>query len=149
MEVSLAQEALGFQLGWHVATHGGAALLIDYGRDRPEPGDTLQALRRHRKVSVLDAPGTADLTVHADFPAVALQARAARAEVSQILTQARLLKALGIEARASALARARPDRAEVIGRQLDRLIGPDQMGELFKALAIAQPGLAVPGFDAA
>ena len=48
----------------------GAALLIDYGRARPEAGDTLQALRRHQKVDPLDSPGEADLTQWADFPRV-------------------------------------------------------------------------------
>ena len=34
----------------------GSALLIDYGRDRLETGDTLQALARHQKVDPLAAP---------------------------------------------------------------------------------------------
>ena len=31
--------------------------------------------------------------------------------------------------------------------QLERLIAPDQMGDLFKAIAIHSPGLAAPGFE--
>jgi SAM-dependent MidA family methyltransferase len=108
---------------------------------------TLQALRAHAKVPPLDSPGEADLTVHADFPAVAAAARAAGAETSPIVSQAELLRRLGIETRAAALTRARPDLAGTIARQLDRLVGEDQMGELFKALCIHAPGLTVPGFD--
>ncbi len=147
VEVSPAQEAFGAEVGGRVARDGGCALLIDYGRDGPEPGDTLQALLAHAKVSPLERPGEADLTVHADFPAVAAAARAAGAVVSPILGQGAFLRALGIEARAAALGRARPDRAEVVTRQLARLTDPDQMGALFKALAIRSLGLDVPGFQ--
>jgi SAM-dependent MidA family methyltransferase len=148
LEVSPAQEALGAALGARVAAQGGAALLIDYGRDAPGFGDTLQALKGHHKVTPLDTPGEADLTVHADFPAVLAAARAPGAETSGPLGQGELLRRLGVEARAAALARARPDKAAAISRQLQRLVAPDQMGELFKAACIHAPGLVPPGFEA-
>jgi SAM-dependent MidA family methyltransferase len=150
VEQSPAQEALGAGLGGRLAAQGGAALLIDYGRDAPGPGDTLQALRGHRKVDPLACPGEADLTVHADFPAVLARARAAGASVTSILGQGEFLRRLGVEQRAAALARSRPDMAETLARQLQRLTAPDQMGELFKACAVHAPaGLVVPGFEEA
>jgi len=149
LEQSPAQAALGAELGARIAADGGAALLIDYGRAEPEFGDTLQALRRHQKVGVLDDPGGADLTVHADFPAVLAAARAEGAGAAPILTQGEWLVRLGIGARAEALVRARPERADQIARQLERLIGPDQMGELFKAACIHSPGFTAPGFETA
>jgi SAM-dependent MidA family methyltransferase len=145
-EQSAAQEALGADIGARVARNGGAALLIDYGRDRPEFGDTLQAIRRHRKVDPLDAPGEADLTVHADFPAVLAAARRAGAEAA-ILTQGDFLARLGVGLRAEALVRARPDKAPIIGRQLNRLIAADQMGQLFKAACIHSPDWTPPAFE--
>jgi NADH dehydrogenase [ubiquinone] 1 alpha subcomplex assembly factor 7 len=148
MEISPAQEAFADQLGHRIARDGGAALLIDYGRAEPGPGDTLQALRRHQKMGPLACPGEADLTMHADFPKVLAAAQAQGAETA-LLTQGELLRRLGIEARAAALARARPDRAAVIGRQLERLVGADQMGELFKAACIHSPGWTPPGFESA
>ena len=148
MEISAAQSALGSQIGARLAQTGGAALLIDYGRDRVETGDTLQALFRHQKVDPLAAPGEADLTVHADFPAVMAAARAEGVKTA-ILTQDVFLGRLGIEARAAALSRARPDRADVIARQLARLIDPDQMGDLFKAACLWGPAdPPPPGFEA-
>ncbi len=149
VEVSPAQEALGAEIGARVVRDGGVALLIDYGRAAPAAGDTLQALRRHAKVDPLAHPGEADLTVHADFPAVAAAARAAGAAASAILTQSDFLQRLGVAARAEALARARPDQAERIGRQLHRLLAPTEMGELFKVLAIHAPGSTPPGFEEA
>ena len=147
VEVSPAQEAFGAELGALIARQGGAALLIDYGRGEPGPGDTLQALKAHQKVGPLDCPGEADLTVHADFPAVAAAARRAGAHTAPILTQGELLGRLGIYERAEALARARPDRAEILERQLVRLTAPDQMGVLFKALAVHGRGPVPPGFE--
>jgi SAM-dependent MidA family methyltransferase len=147
VEASPAQELFGAELGALIARQGGAALLIDYGRSEPGPGDTLQALKGHRKVGPLDGPGEADLTVHADFPAVAAAARKAGAHAAPILTQGELLGRLGLYDRAEALARARPDRAEILERQVARLTAPDQMGVLFKALAIHAHGLVPPGFE--
>ena len=146
VEISAAQESLGRAVGERVAQDGGAALFMDYGRSEPETGDTLQALRRHEKADVLDTAGEADLTVHADFPAFAAAARAAGAETTPIVSQGAFLRALGIEARAAALARARPEKAQAIARQLHRLTAPDQMGELFKAAAIHAPGMVIAGF---
>ena len=148
LEVSAPQEALGAALGERLAQNGGAALLIDYGRDRPGFGDTLQALRLHEKVDPLARPGEADLTVWADFPVVMAAARHAGAE-AVILTQAAFLARMGIGERAEALVRARPDKAPLIGRQLTRLVAGDQMGELFKACCLYSPGWVPPAFEEA
>ncbi len=147
LELSAAQEALGAEIGSRLAADGGAALLIDYGRDRPGFGDTLQALLRHKKLDPLATPGEADLTVHADFPAVVAAAARAGADTAAILTQGDFLVRLGIGARAEALANARPDKSDEIERQLERLISPDEMGELFKVACLYQPGFSPPGFE--
>jgi len=148
LEWSDALTAFGQAIGDLIARAGGAALFIDYGRVAPGLGDTLQALRNHRKESPLAHPGEADLTAHVDFPAFLGAARQAGALISPIRSQGDLLRALGAEVRAAALARARPDKADLIGRQLARLIAPDQMGDLFKAACVHSPGLAAPGFEA-
>ncbi|HXQ13255.1 MAG TPA: SAM-dependent methyltransferase [Caulobacteraceae bacterium] len=145
VERSPAQEAFATDLATRLSQQGGAALLVDYGRDAPGCGDTLQALAGHRKVDVLESPGAADLTVQADFPAVLSAAHAAGAAAA-LLTQAEFLRRLGVEARASALAKARPDRSETIARQLQRLTAPDQMGQLFKVAAIWS-GPVPPAFE--
>lgn len=147
-EQSAAQAALGAALGRRVTAEGGAALLIDYGRAEPGFGDTLQALRRHEQVDPLARPGEADLTVHADFPAV-LDAAAAQGARTAILSQAIFLAKMGIGARSEALLRARPDRSATLGRQLHRLVGADEMGELFKAACIHSPGWIPPAFEGA
>jgi len=146
-EQSAAQAALGTELGRRIQADGGAALLIDYGRAEPGFGDTLQALRRHEKVDPLAEPGKADLTVHADFPAVMAAARAQGAAAA-ILTQAEFLARLGIGERAEALVRAAPGRTPTIGRQLNRLVAADEMGELFKVCVIHSTDWTPPAFEA-
>ena len=147
LELSAAQEALGAEIGARLAADGGAALLIDYGRDAAGFGDTLQALSRHKKLDPLATPGEADLTVHADFPAVVAAAARAGADAAPILTQGDFLVRLGIGARAEALANARPDKSDEIERQIERLVSPDEMGELFKVACLCQPGFSPPGFE--
>jgi NADH dehydrogenase [ubiquinone] 1 alpha subcomplex assembly factor 7 len=147
-EWSDALTEVGRKIGALIARASGAALLIDYGRDRPEFGDTLQALRGHLKEGALDSPGHADLTAHVDFPTFAEAARAAGSQASAVRTQGNFLRALGIEARAGALIGANPEAAGRIGRQLRRLIAPEAMGELFKAVCIHSMTVNPPGFEA-
>jgi NADH dehydrogenase [ubiquinone] 1 alpha subcomplex assembly factor 7 len=149
VEVCPAGITLAAAIGRRVVRDGGAALLIDYGHDGSGFGDSLQAVRRHRKHDVLADPGTADLAAHVDFGALARAAREAGASVYGPIAQNTLLERLGIHARAAALTcRATPGQAEDIRTATERLLHLEQMGTLFKALAIAAPTLpAPPGFD--
>ena len=140
-EWSQALAGIGTEVGRRLAAEPGAALFIDYGRDRPGPGDTLQALRGHGREHPLENPGLADLTAHVDFPAFAQAATRAGARVGPIETQGDFLRRLGIESRAAILARASPSKEGVIDRQLTRLTSSGGMGDLFKVLALTSPGL--------
>jgi NADH dehydrogenase [ubiquinone] 1 alpha subcomplex assembly factor 7 len=135
-----------------VVRSGGTALVIDYGHVESTPGETLQAVSRHGFVDPLRAPGQVDLTAHVDFAALARAALGAGACVHGPVPQGAFLRRLGIEARATVLKqRATPAQAAEIDAAVRRLIapGPDGMGELFKAVVIADPRLGplVPGFE--
>ena len=149
VERAPAREALVSSLAKRVTAEGGAALIIDYGPERPGFGDTLQAMKRHRRHDALDEPGSADLTAHVDFSSLAAAARHAGAGVFGPVSQGDFLKALGIVERAARLRQgASADQAKIIDSALRRLTGAHGMGELFKALAIAHPALDVPpGFE--
>lgn len=126
----------------------GRALFIDYGSDATEFGDTLQALKRHEKVGVFSDPGNTDLTARVDFAALKASAKDLGLSSTPIVTQSALLSRLGIEVRAVTLARAKPDAKPKIARQLDRLMGAEQMGTLFKAICFQSDGLSdVLGFE--
>ena len=128
----------------HTETKGGVAIVIDYGHAASAPGETLQAVRGHGYAPVLANPGEQDLTAHVDFEAVASIARAAGAAVTPLLTQGEWLVRLGIEARAQALSRANPERADDIEAALGRLTSLAEMGQLFKVLALHAPQWPAP-----
>jgi SAM-dependent MidA family methyltransferase len=105
-------------------------------------------VRGHRFAPVLADPGEQDLTSHVDFEAVGNTAREAGAAVTRLITQGEWLIRLGIEARAQALCRANPDRADDVQSALERLTASDQMGSMFKLLAIHSPDWPAPaGFE--
>ncbi|WP_298260741.1 SAM-dependent methyltransferase [uncultured Litoreibacter sp.] len=128
-------------------SQGGAGIIVDYG-DWRSLGDTFQALENHAPVSPLAAPGQADLTAHVDFEALSA---AATCQVSRMTPQGVLLEHLGITQRAQALAQ------NLHGAALDqhvaahrRLTHPEEMGTLFKAIALTPRGAShPPGFDMA
>ncbi|WP_304615925.1 class I SAM-dependent methyltransferase [Paracoccus sp. (in: a-proteobacteria)] len=129
----------------HIARHGGAAILVDYG-GWDGRGDTFQALRGHAPDDPLAHPGEADLTAHVDFAPLAAAAIRAGAVVSRMGRQGDWLLALGAEARARRLAQAGDAGAMVA---LRRLTHEGEMGHLFKTLAIWPKGAPpVPGFEA-
>jgi NADH dehydrogenase [ubiquinone] 1 alpha subcomplex assembly factor 7 len=148
-EVSPASLRIMRAIGERIARRGGAALAIDYGYVRTEGthawGETLQALRGHRRHDPLEAPGQADLTAHVDFAALMRAAREAGALTHGPLPQGLFLKALGIELRALRLARdATQEQRAAIDAALHRLTHADGMGLLFKTLAVAHPSLGAP-----
>jgi SAM-dependent MidA family methyltransferase len=144
VEMSPARDEAVRQIARHLAQHGGIALLIDYGHAHSAPGDTLQAVRRHGFAPVLASPGEQDLTAHVDFEAVRRAATEAGAAVSALVTQREWLNRLGIGARAAALANANPERAAELAGEVQRLTGKDQMGDLFKVVALHAPGWPEP-----
>jgi SAM-dependent MidA family methyltransferase len=148
VETSPARDDVVTAIATRLVKQGGVALLIDYGHERSAPGDTLQALRGHRFAPVLADPGEQDLTAHVDFEAVAKAAIEAGAEVTPLATQGEWLQRLGISARADALANAHPERSEEIETAFHRLCDREQMGSLFKVLAMHAPGWPQPaGFS--
>jgi SAM-dependent MidA family methyltransferase len=123
---------------------GGVALFIDYGHERSAPGDTLQAVHAHRFAPVLANPGEQDLTAHVDFEAVGRAAADAGASVTPVVAQGEWLRRVGIEARADALKRANPQKANDIQAAVERLTSPDAMGALFEVIAIHSPDWPAP-----
>ncbi|WP_188899928.1 class I SAM-dependent methyltransferase [Caldovatus sediminis] len=150
LEVNEAARALAAALGARLAAQGGAALILDYGPAEGGFGDSLQAVRAHARADPLAEPGSADLTAHVDFAALAAAARAAGAAVHGPLPQGVFLQRLGLASRAAMLAAARPAQAAAQLSAAHRLMAPEGMGRLFKALCLCHPGLpAPPGFETA
>ena len=148
LETAPAQAALGDEIAARLVHDGGAALLIDYGRAVPGFGDTLQALRRHRKEGPLENPGEADLTTHVDFAVLAAVARS-HGLGAHMATQGEFLLGMGLLERAGRLgANADEAERERISDAVERLAGPQAMGDLFKVLAVLPAGVTVAPFAA-
>ena len=124
----------------------GAALFIDYGYAGPAAGDTLQAVRHHKYIDVLEDIGLADITAHVDFTAFCKAAEGV--ETTGPVGQGAFLRALGIAHRANTLQAHSPQQADGIEKCLQRLTAPDEMGDLFKVVALYH-GLEdkLEGFD--
>ena len=141
-------EMLVDKIARRISSEGCAALIIDYGHAVRAPGETLQAVRRHRFDGVLTQPGLADLTAHVDFAAVAEAARAAGGDAHGPVAQGVFLDRLGLSIRAQILCESTPECAGEIRVSCRRLRDPDEMGKLFKALAITPRGSPLPpGFE--
>lgn len=133
------------QIGQRIADHGGAALIVDYG-DWRSLGDTLQAIGQQQFTSPFERPGEVDLTAHVDFEALLADLPCAH---SRLTPQGVFLERLGITLRAQTLA------ARLTGTALDdhiaahrRLTHPQEMGTLFKVVALCPHGASLPpGLD--
>lgn len=140
IETCPAAAAVVDDLARRLSAQGGAALLIDYGYTQPANGSSLQAVQGHRKVDPFAEPGSADLTALVDFSAMAEAAVAGGARHLGTVEQAAFLGAMGIGARAAALAGTRPEQAPMLARALERLTSSEQMGTLFKVMGLAGSG---------
>ena len=129
------------RLGHCIKSHGGVALLIDYG-DWHSLGDTLQALHNHAPVDPLVQAGQSDITAHVDFETLA---RAAPCAYSRLTPQGVFLERLGITQRARALAQnLQEDRLTAHIAAHKRLTHPDEMGTLFKVIGLYPKGKHPP-----
>lgn len=139
-EISLAarhfMHSLGNMLG------NGLILLIDYGFGQSEyyhpqrNRGTLMCHYRHRAHDdPFYLPGLQDITSHVDFSAIARAATNARLELMGYTTQAHFLINCGItEILAQTPAENIKDYLP-LANQLQKLVSPAEMGELFKAIA--------------
>ncbi len=121
----------------------GLLLLIDYGFPRHEfyhpqrATGTLMCHYRHRaQPDPLILPGLQDITAHVDFTAVAEAAVAGGLDVVGFANQANFLLGCGL----LALAEAAEEQGARLAQsaQLQRLLMPGEMGELFKVLALGR-----------
>ncbi|KAH7686562.1 Protein arginine methyltransferase NDUFAF7 protein [Dioscorea alata] len=151
---------LTHQIAKRVSSDGGGALIIDYGENRII-SDSLQAIRKHKFVHILDDPGTADLSAYVDFASVRHSAEEASEDISVYgpMTQSQFLGSLGINFRVEALLQnCTEEQAESLRTGYWRLVGdgeapfwegPDEqtpigMGSRYLAMAIVNKKQGAP-----
>ena len=142
-ELCPAATAITEEITRHLVSHGGTALLIDYGYTEPGTGDTLQAVKNHQYHPVLETPGKADLTAHVNFASLRTIAEQAGGIVYDRMSQGEWLMAMGIHLRYEFLCRnATESQKKILESEIERLTAPEQMGTLFQCMAITPPGYA-------
>jgi SAM-dependent MidA family methyltransferase len=147
-EIGLASHALVASLAR--CLERGVLLFIDYGFGRAEyyhpqrDRGTLMCHYRHlAHDDPFSYPGLTDITSHVDFTAVTEAALAAGAKLLGYTTQAHFLVNCGIT---QLLARVPADDAArylPLAAQVQKLLSPSEMGELFKVIALGK-GIEAP-----
>ncbi|HCX32307.1 MAG TPA: hypothetical protein DHV08_01335 [Rhodocyclaceae bacterium] len=130
---------------WGTILERGALLLIDYGFPRREyyhPQRATGTLRCHYRHRAHDdpllLPGLNDITSHVDFTAIAEAGAAAGLELLGYCTQAAFLLNCGV---LDILGRIPPGsgaRYLKAAADVQRLLNPAEMGELFKVIALGR-----------
>ena len=139
-ETAPAREAHIAMVAEKLVQCSGAALYIDYGHTSSGFGDTFQAVRNHAYADVLVEPGMADLTSHVDFQPLIKQAADLGCTLPEPVTQSQFLLSLGLLERAGNLGAGRSTQIQnMLHDAVERLAGPDQMGDLFKVMAFGSP----------
>ncbi|CAK7192478.1 hypothetical protein COMNV_00677 [Commensalibacter sp. Nvir] len=149
VEVSENSQNIIDEISRFLCANFGAALFMDYGYCQPLWGDTLQAIYKGEKTFPLAFFGKADLTSHVDFLTLGTIAVKAGAKLHPFLTQGDFLQRLGIMYRLEALSsHCSTEQKQSLLQDVRRLITPEEMGQLFKVMAISHPSLhALPAFE--
>lgn len=136
LEINFESRKFIEKLSRFIKENNGGAIFFDYGYTFSH-GDTFQAVKDSKFVNPLDDPGNADLTAHVDFNDLYHQAKNSLVSVWGPDTQGTFLKKMGAIERLNALESISDDKTkQKLRNGLDRLINTDEMGELFKVLAI-------------
>jgi SAM-dependent MidA family methyltransferase len=151
-EVALA--ARGFLRTLAGVLEKGVALFVDYGFPRKEyyhpqrrDGTLMCHYRHHAHADPFFLPGLQDITSHVDFSAVASAARDAGLELAGYTSQAQFLINCGITEVMSRTPAEDQEKFLPLANQANRLMSPAEMGELFKAIALARGfGAPLEGF---
>lgn len=152
VEVSLEQKEFIEDVATILLKQGGSGLFLDYGSVHLVPADTVQAVKNHASVDILERPGEVDITSHIKFAEIARIAMESNLVVHGPVSQSDFLKRLGIDVRAEMLmVHATPKQVQDIQSAVQRLSGintkQNEMGMLFKVIGLSSdPSLTLEGF---
>jgi len=113
----------------------GGLLTFDYGYKINKNQNTLQSVKKHKKINLLLKPGHSDITSHLNFKLFHEILEKNNLDVAKITNQSEFLKKMGILERANILSKKMTFKAKAdMFYRLRRLIDSKEMGELFKVL---------------
>ncbi|MBH67575.1 MAG: methyltransferase [Rhodospirillaceae bacterium] len=148
LELSPAVLGILKSIAENITAYGGAALIIDYGYTQPTFTSSLQAIRKHQFVDPLEQPGDADISSHIDFSLIKRESNFYDLNFYGPVTQREFLTRMGINERALALQKNKGlEASKNIQTAVNRLITADDMGNLFKVIALTSHNIIrPPGF---
>ena len=134
LEISFEEINLIKKLNNIISENGGCILFIDYAYSDYKMFDTLQAVKKHRKVDIFYDIGNADISHIINIPFLKKIAKKINLQLTHN-TQRNFLLNLGILQRGEILAANKSflEKANIYYR-INRLIDKKQMGELFKII---------------
>ena len=158
-EYSPESVKLAYSLALRVKKCSGAALIVDYGGNAPSGAWTLRGIRKHEFVNPLSSPGDTDLSCDVDFASLAFAVVGSAGSGSEAkavgpVTQGAFLQRMGIRERLERLLlacgtspEADKEKTRLIS-EAQRLVDPNDMGNLYKVLAIVPKELKTTvGFE--
>ena len=119
----------------------GGLLTFDYGYVRKKNQDTLQSVKKHRKVNLFFEPGHSDITSHLNFRLFHKILKKNNLNVKEITTQNEFLTKVGILKRANILSEKMTFKAKAnMFYRLKKLLDYREMGKIFKVLFAQKKG---------
>ena len=136
LEISFEEYNIIKKLNKIVEKNGGCMLFIDYAYLKDKMEDTLQAVKKHKRVNIFNEVGNSDLSHLINIPYLKKMTKQLNLELIYN-TQRNFLINLGILKRAEILAANKSflEKANIYYR-INRLIDKKQMGELFKVICL-------------
>lgn len=135
------------EISTRLLNRGGIFLCIDYGYEQGS-GESLQALFKKEPSPPLSHIGESDLTCHVNFRRLKEIARFQGLGVLGPLPQGKFLENMGLDVRIGMLTHKNPSKKANLEIGATRLTHPQQMGTLFKVMAMFSPPSLIPiGFE--
>ena len=121
-----------------IKKQNGGILIIDYGYDNKKMFNTLQSVKNHKKINILNNISNSDITHLLNYKFIEKIVKKLKLKVSGFSTQRNFLIKLGILERAEIISKKLPFlmKADIYYR-LKRLLDNKQMGEIFKVMFIS------------
>lgn len=142
VEICEMGEELIRDIATKIYKYGGGGLFLDYGYSDSKKRlyiSSLQAIKNHQYWPIFKDIGTADISTQVNFTRLLRAAKIRGVNVFGPITQRKFLLNMHIKARKDALvAKASIEERKILENGYNRLIAPDKMGLLFKAISLAE-----------
>ena len=116
----------------------GGLLIVDYGYFNKKMFNTLQSVKNHKKINILNDISNSDITHLLNYKLIETIVKKMKLKVSGLSTQRNFLIKLGILERAEIISKNLPFLMKAnIYYRVKRLIDNKQMGEIFKVMFIS------------